>query len=276
MSNKANHCLKATLRLANRLTGKTVVVVGAGGNLGPVWVKALLSEGAHVVAAGLDASQDDTLANLASGQPGGLDIVNLDISNPNGVDAKALVGDRGHRSIEGVVLNAGIDSIPGSGKVALADYSFSDWKQVFDVNVFGIVSALNALVPYLANPSSVVTLGSMYGVVSPKAHLYEHFNDGEGSMKNPAYGASKAALLTVTKQYGTYLAPQGVRVNMLTLGGVAAGQDQEFVSKFVDHVPQGRMVGRDELPGALIFLISDDSSAMTGHNMIVDGGYTTW
>jgi NAD(P)-dependent dehydrogenase (short-subunit alcohol dehydrogenase family) len=63
---------------------------------------------------------------------------------------------------------------------------------------------------------------------------------------------------------------------MLTLGGVAAGQDPEFVSKFVDHVPQGRMVERDELPGALIFLISDDSSAMTGHNLVVDGGYTTW
>ena len=276
MSSKVNHCLKATLRLANRLTGKTVVVVGAGGNLGPVWVKALLSEGAHVIAAGLDASRDDTLATLASAHAGELDIVDLDISDPGGVEAKSLLGDRGLHSIDGVVLNAGIDSIPGTGKVALADYSFSDWQQVFDVNVFGIVSTMNALVPYLANPSSVVTLGSMYGVVSPKAHLYDHFNNGAGSMKNPAYGASKAALLAVTQQYGTYLAPQGVRVNMLTLGGVAAGQDQEFVTKFLDHVPQGRMVERDELPGALVFLISDDSSAMTGHNMIVDGGYTTW
>ena len=276
MSSKANRCLKATSRLSNRLTGKTVVVVGAGGNLGPVWVTALLSEGAHVIAAGLDAIRDETLASLASVHAGELDVVDLDISDPGGVGAKALVGDRGLRSIHGVVLNAGIDSVPGTGKVALAGYSFSDWQQVFDVNVFGIVSTLNALIPYLANPSSVVTLGSMYGVVSPKAPLYDHFNDGAGSVKNPAYGASKAALLSVTKQYGTYLAPQGIRVNMLTLGGVAAGQDTEFVSKFVEHVPQGRMVERDELPGALVFLISDDSSAMTGHNMIVDGGYTTW
>jgi NAD(P)-dependent dehydrogenase (short-subunit alcohol dehydrogenase family) len=265
-----------TLRLANRLTGKTVVVVGAGGNLGPVWVKALLSEGADVIAAGLDASLDGTLTGLVSAHADQLEVVDLDISDSAGVDAKALVGGRGLGSIDGVVLNAGIDSVPGTGEVALADYSFSDWQHVFDVNVFGIVSTLNSLVPYLANPSSVVTLGSMYGVVSPKAHLYDHFNDGAGSMKNPAYGASKAALLAVTQQYGTYLAPQGVRVNMLTLGGVAAGQDPEFVSKFVDHVPQGRMVERDELPGALIFLISDDSSAMTGHNLIVDGGYTTW
>jgi enoyl-[acyl-carrier-protein] reductase (NADH) len=63
---------------------------------------------------------------------------------------------------------------------------------------------------------------------------------------------------------------------MLTLGGVAAGQDEEFVSKFTQHVPQARMVPREELPGALTFLLSDDSLSMTGHNLIVDGGYTTW
>jgi len=262
--------------LANRLTGKTVVVVGAGGNLGPIWVRALVDEGAHVIAAGLDATQDQALTDLVSAHPDALDIVDLDISDPGGVDQQALLADRGVGSIDGVVLNAGIDSVPGTGKVALADYSFSDWQHVFDVNVFGIVSVLNALTPYLANSSSVVTLGSMYGVVSPKAGLYDHFNDGAGSMKNPAYGASKAALLAVTKQYGTYFAPRGIRVNMLTLGGVAAGQDEEFVSKFVDHVPQGRMINREELPGALVFLLSSDSAAMTGHNLIVDGGYTTW
>jgi NAD(P)-dependent dehydrogenase (short-subunit alcohol dehydrogenase family) len=264
------------LRLANRLQGKTVVVVGAGGNLGPVWVESLLGEGANVVACGLGATDDPTLGVLGATSGGALRVIDLDIARPGGVDVTALVGDRDHHSIAGVVLNAGIDSIPGSGKIGLGDYSFDDWQSVFQVNVFGVVAVLNSLLPYLANPSSVVTMGSMYGVVSPKPAMYSHFNDGAGSMKNPAYGASKAALLAVTKQYATYLAPQGIRVNMLTLGGVAAGQDEEFVSKFTGHVPQGRMVPRDELPGALTFLLSDDSRSMTGHNLIVDGGYTTW
>ena len=116
----------------------------------------------------------------------------------------------------------------------------------------------------------------MYGVVSPKPALYAHFNEGAGSMKNPAYSASKAALLAVTKQYATYLAPEGIRVNMLTLGGVAAGQDAQFVTKFVQHVPQGRMVPREELAGALVFLLSESALSMTGQNLIVDGGYTSW
>jgi enoyl-[acyl-carrier-protein] reductase (NADH) len=63
---------------------------------------------------------------------------------------------------------------------------------------------------------------------------------------------------------------------MLTLGGVEAGQDPEFVRKFERHAPQERMVPRQELPGAMVFLLSDDSLSMTGQNVMVDGGYTTW
>jgi NAD(P)-dependent dehydrogenase (short-subunit alcohol dehydrogenase family) len=263
-------------RLGSRLDGKTVVVVGAAGNLGPVWLKALLDEGAHVVGCGLGTTTDSALVAMASTAAERLGLVELDIAQPDLPGFNGLVGSLTKGSVHGIVLNAGIDSIPGTGKTTLADYSFDDWQSMFAVNLFGVVGALNSLLPYLANPSSVVTLGSMYGVVSPKAEMYSHFNDGTGSMKNPAYGASKAALLAVTQQYGTYLAPKGIRVNMLTLGGVAAGQDSQFVAKFEGHVPQGRMVPRTELPGSLVYLISDDSLSMTGHNLIVDGGYTTW
>jgi NAD(P)-dependent dehydrogenase (short-subunit alcohol dehydrogenase family) len=207
---------------------------------------------------------------------GRLSLVDLDIAQPGLPGFDAVVESLAPGSVHGVVLNAGIDSVPGTGKTTLADYSFDDWQSMFAVNVFGVVGVLNSLLPYLANPSSVVTLGSMYGVVSPKAEMYAHFSEGTGSLKNPAYGASKAALLALTKQYGTYLAPKGIRVNMLTLGGVAAGQDSQFVAKFEGHVPQGRMVPREELPGSLVYLLSDDSLSMTGQNLIVDGGYTTW
>jgi len=263
-------------RLGSRLDGKTVVVVGAAGNLGPVWVKALLDEGAHVVGCGVGTSTDSALAAIASDVGERLLLVDLDIAQPGLPGFDAVVESMSPGSVHGVVLNAGIDSVPGTGKTTVADYSFDDWQSMFAVNVFGVVGVVNSLLPYLAKPSSVVTLGSMYGVVSPKADMYSHFNDGTGSMKNPAYGASKAALLAVTKQYGTYLAPKGIRVNMLTLGGVAAGQDPEFVAKFEGHVPQGRMVPREELPGSLVYLLSDDSLSMTGQNLIVDGGYTTW
>lgn len=260
-------------RLANRLAGHTVVVVGAAGNLGPTWVSAALDEGARVIACGLGSTSDQKLVEMASTE---LTLLDLDITKPGSATFAPLIDSLGGGTVDGVVINAGIDSVPGTGKFSLEDYSAEDWHSVFLVNVFGVIASLNALIPHLANPSSIVTLGSMYGVVSPKPEMYSHFNGGAGSMKNPAYGASKAALLAATRQYGTYLAPRGVRVNMLTLGGVAAGQDDDFVRKFESHVPQGRMVPREELPGALVFLLSSDSTSMTGHNLVVDGGYTAW
>jgi NAD(P)-dependent dehydrogenase (short-subunit alcohol dehydrogenase family) len=178
--------------------------------------------------------------------------------------------------LDGVVLNAGIDSLPGSGRTRLQDYELADWQRVFSVNVFGVVGVLNAVIPALSASSSVVMLGSLYGMVSPKPALYSHFNNGQGSLKHPAYGASKAALVAVAKQYGTHLAPHGVRVNTLTLGGVAADQDAEFVEKFETHVPQGTMLSREDIVGAMMFLLSDESRAMTGQNVIVDGGFTAW
>jgi NAD(P)-dependent dehydrogenase (short-subunit alcohol dehydrogenase family) len=263
--------------LPERLTGKTVLVVGADGNLGPLWVEAALAEGASVLGIGLNALTDPALARLATTYSG-LSVANVDITDHVTLEALETALDLMAKdlTIDGVILNAGIDSLPGSGRENLEDYDIAEWQRVFSVNVFGVVGVLNTVIPVLGNPSSVVMLGSLYGLVSPKPALYSHFNEGKGSVKHPAYGASKAALVAVAKQYGTHLAPRGVRVNTLTLGGVAAGQDPDFVAKFEAHVPQSTMLSRDDLTGAMTFLLSDESRAMTGQNVIVDGGFTAW
>jgi NAD(P)-dependent dehydrogenase (short-subunit alcohol dehydrogenase family) len=116
----------------------------------------------------------------------------------------------------------------------------------------------------------------MYAIVSPSPSLYSHFNSGLGSIKNPAYGASKAALISLCNQYATHFAPTGQRFNLLTLGGIAGSQDEEFKEKFNRKVPMQRMGNPDELGGALVFLLSSASSYMTGHNLILDGGFTKW
>lgn len=264
--------------MPKRLNGKTIVVVGAAGNLGPRWVRGLLDEGARVVGVGLGVSADGDLAQCLSDYPGQLVTGEVDITQPMSLEgfgsACGIVLEP--RSVDGVVMSAGIDSLPGTGKQSLTDYDMAEWDRVFRVNVFGVIAVLNTLVPALANPSSVAFLGSLYGIVSPKPALYSHFNDGAGSIKHPAYGASKAALVAAGRQYATHLAPHGVRVNTLTLGGVAAGQDSDFVHKFGEHVPSGTMLAAGDVIGPLIFLMSDDSVAMTGHNLVVDGGFTAW
>jgi len=264
--------------LPDRLLGKTVLVVGAAGNLGPTWVSTLLAEGATVLGVGLGVASDKELVRLGETWGEKLRCHEVDITSD--VDLAELADSLGFPlvggSVHGVVMNAGIDSIPGTGETSLEDYDRTEWERLFRVNVFGVIGMMNTLIPVLANPSSVVMLGSLYGLVSPKPELYSHFNSGKGSIKHPAYGASKAALVAAARQYATHYAGSGIRVNTLTLGGVAAGQDEDFVRKFESHVPQGTMLTTNGIVGAMVFLLSDDSRGMTGHNMVVDGGFTAW
>ena len=263
--------------MPERLQEKTVLIVGADGNLGPVWVNALLEEGASVLGLGLQATEEPQLQALVE-QGMSLVLGDIDLSHPVVLqDIERSLGiSLAEASLDGVVMNAGIDSVPGQGKTSLIEYDRAEWSRVFDVNVFGIVDVLNSVMSSLATPSSVVMLGSMYGMVAPNSHLMSHLDSGKGQVKHPAYGASKAALMAVARQYGTNLAQQGVRVNTLTLGGVRAGQDAEFREKYSAMVPMGRMLELDELTGAMLFLLSDDSRAMTGQNVVVDGGFTAW
>ncbi len=92
----------------------------------------------------------------------------------------------------------------------------------------------------------------------------------------PAYGASKAAVVNLTRYLATLWASKGVRVNTLSPGGVLGGQDDEFKRKFCRRVPLGRMATEEDLTGPLLFLASEASRYVTGTELIVDGGFTAW
>ena len=255
-----------------------MLVVGAAGNLGPVWVQAVLDEGARVIGIGLGVNSDEKLAALSQKHSSSVDLYEVDLTagfNPNQF-MEDLSQTHGISAWDGLVLNAGKDSPPGAGTSEVTGYSPEDWREVFEINVFSLVRVVNGMVPFLANPSSVVSIGSIYALVSPKPELYSHFFSGSGFCKSPAYGSSKAAMLATVRQYATHLIENGVRFNTLTLGGVEGNQDKEFIRKFSSHSPQGGLVDPNTLGGALVFLLSTDASSMTGQNLVVDGGYLAW
>jgi NAD(P)-dependent dehydrogenase (short-subunit alcohol dehydrogenase family) len=106
--------------------------------------------------------------------------------------------------------------------------------------------------------------------------LYSHFNDGKGATKNPAYAASKAALASAVRQYGTNLASRGLRVNMLSPGGVLGAQDEHFLTKFRSKTPSGKMINPAILGDHLVYLLSYMSTSLVGQNLIIDDGYSVW
>ena len=127
-----------------------------------------------------------------------------------------------------------------------------------------------------AGQGSIIYIGSLYASVSPDERFYDHIKSDPPFLKPPAYGASKAAVVNLTRYLATLWAPHGVRVNALSPGGVLGGQDEDFKRKFCSRVPLGRMADAQDLRGPLVFLASQASSYVTGIELIVDGGFTAW
>jgi NAD(P)-dependent dehydrogenase (short-subunit alcohol dehydrogenase family) len=120
--------------------------------------------------------------------------------------------------------------------------------------------------------ASIINITSMYGVVAANPKLYE-----DAPRQSPIhYNVAKAALIHLTKELSVRLAPRNIRVNSIAYGGVAGRGDKAFEARYASLVPTGRMLREDEIAGAVAFLASAASSGMTGHNLVVDGGWSAW
>jgi NAD(P)-dependent dehydrogenase (short-subunit alcohol dehydrogenase family) len=262
------------------LVGQVAVVTGACGRLGPIWCEALLDAGASVV--GFDLSQAAASEGLKGVQQTAGD--RLRLFRADVLDRPSLLRVRDQCEADGtaptiLVNNAGIDQPPGpAATYRLEDIPLEMFRGVLEVNLIGAFQAIQVFGPGMlrAGKGSIINIGSLYAAVSPDARFYDHLPADPPFLKPPGYGASKAALVNLTRYFATHWGPHGVRVNALSPGGVEGGQDPEFKRKFMARVPLGRMAAAQDLRGPLIFLASDASSYVTGVELRVDGGFTSW
>jgi NAD(P)-dependent dehydrogenase (short-subunit alcohol dehydrogenase family) len=247
------------------IEGSVAVVTGASGNLGPVWIKALAGAGATVVGIDLEETQVDGAVAVEQG----------DIRDVEAITAlsQRIAEQRGEPRI--LVNNAGIDQPPGPGAGGdVQDIPIDQFRKVLDVNIAGTFNVTRAIGSRMARSGrgSIVNIGSLYAGIAPVPSFYDHLVPA--FLKPPAYGASKAAVVNLTKYFARLWGSSGVRVNALSPGGVAGGQDPEFVRKFSARVPLGRLASPEELAEPLLFLASEQSRYITGHELLVDGGFT--
>jgi NAD(P)-dependent dehydrogenase (short-subunit alcohol dehydrogenase family) len=253
------------------LAGAVAIVTGALGKLGPVWIAALADAGATVV--GIDARADGAEA------PRGCSALETgDVAERESLEAvrDRVLADHGVPSV--LVSNAGIDQPPGSTDrtYRIEDVPLDDFRRTLDVNLAGVFNSTQVFGAPMrdAGRGSIVNIGSLYASIAPEPRFYDHIEADPPFLKPAAYGASKAGVINLTRYFARLWGPHGVRVNALSPGGVAGGQDDEFVRKYSARVPLGRMADASELAAPLVFLASDASRYVTGHELRVDGGFT--
>jgi NAD(P)-dependent dehydrogenase (short-subunit alcohol dehydrogenase family) len=265
------------------VAGRVVIVTGGLGQLGRQYVLALLDRGAHVAVFDVGVGDARVAAQYgARAQDPNLLIVDVDVTSRASIEA-------GTRTVEerlgvpyGLVNNAALDSppdSPASETGPFENYPEASFDRVMDVNVKGVFLCMQVVGGRMAEAGrgSIVNISSIYGLVSPNQSLYEYRRTaGESFYKPVAYAASKSALFNLTRYAATYWARAGVRVNTLTLAGVFNNQDERFIRAYGERMPMTRMAREDEYNGAVVFLLSDASSYMTGSNLVVDGGWTAW
>ena len=128
-----------------------------------------------------------------------------------------------------------------------------------------------------SNGGTIVQTASIYGFLAPDQRIYEGSKYLGHQINSPAvYAASKAAVIGLTKYLASYWGNKRIRVNAISPGGVESGQNKQFNENYSSRVPMGRMAELNEIEAALLFLVSDSSSYITGQNLVVDGGLSSW
>jgi NAD(P)-dependent dehydrogenase (short-subunit alcohol dehydrogenase family) len=225
------------------LTGKTALLVGAAGNLGPVWGKTLLDAGVMVYAIG-QPFQDFTEDSI-----------------------KWIDSIRGYR-VDIIVCNAAID-IPPS---CVGARFFTDFEKIIQVNVNAHARVIEQCLPYMIMQGEgvIILIGSIMGYIGADWRNYS------GGFEKPcAYNCSKAALQqlarSITVQYGRY----GIRAVCPGFGPVDTGKlSSDFLNKIRPQIPMGRPVSIDSLKRTLLYACCCDDLA--GEDWLIDGGYTKW
>lgn len=268
------------------LDGKTAVITGASGFLGRTFVRALLTNGARIVALGRSARLQREAKEWE--REFGDDKVAYFQIDMYDIEAFSRVLDEiahSEKTID-VLINNAHELGPGTGfnvpEGSLDNATMDTWMRNLTGGVYWAALTTQKIGMRMKqqHSGSVINISTMYALVAPRPQLYA----GTEFINPPGYSASKAALLSFTRYVASFWGPHGIRANALLPGPFSNTEDDSGAntvdqnSPFLERLRACTCLGRigkpHELVGALLFLASDASSYMTGQALVVDGGWT--
>ena len=240
------------------LNNKVIVVTGGNGLLGKEITSAFRNKGAVVIAA--DIKFDNK----------GVHDIFLDITDEESVRKGIRFLLERHERIDGWVNNAYPRTSDWGAK--FEDISLESWRKNVDMHLNGYFLCCQMVLEQMKKQGfgSLINMSSIYGLVGPDFNIYE-----KTEMTMPAaYAAIKGGLNNLTRYLASYYGPYQIRINTVSPGGIFDNQPKAFIENYNNKVPMRRMGSPKDIVSAVYFLLCDESEYITGHNLVVDGGWS--
>lgn len=252
-----------------RLDERVALVTGGGGTLGTAISETLAAAGATVMVASRDIDRCEQVAAGIRDGGGSANAIALDLADSSSIDAALATTRERHGSLD-ILVNNAITHIPGN----VETYALADWEASMRVDATGwfriTQGALTGMLA--AGAGNIVSIASILGRVSADERLYPRGLDGF----RPHYFFVKAGVVGFTRFLAATYAHRGIRANVVSPGGIETDPPRSDSAGFRERTPMRRLGRPDEISQAVRFLVSDASSYVTGHELVVDGGYTAW
>lgn len=254
------------------LSGRVVVVVGGAGRIGPAVCRALGKHGAEVVIADVNREAGESVAAEVGGE-----FLECDVTDDESITTMFEQLDAEFGRLDAQV-NMPYPRNEEYGTEFL-ERTVESWRQQIDAQLTSYAALCQGAVQAMSGNESgdspdggtIINFGSSYGIQAPDFSVYR---DADMAASPAHYSASKGAILNLTRYLAAYLGPRGIRVNAVSPGGVFDEQDTAFVRRYEENTPLGRMAEPEDVAGAVVYLASDAASYVTGHNLVIDGGWT--
>lgn len=257
------------------LKGKVAIVTGGAGFFGTPISIALAEAGAQVIIASRNGEKCREFAATIRERGLLAEGMALDLENETSITGFVNAVKQQYGRIDVLVNNA----VSREGFKNLEDIDTESWEKAQRINSTGLVLITRAVVPFMKEQGggSIINIGSIQGAVGPNFPVY-----GDTGMTSPLnYTYDKWGMVGFTKWLANYYGKYNIRANCISPGGYGPGVAQmtgkeEFIENYKRLTPLGRFAVDDDIKGPVVFMASDAAAFITGHNLLVDGGWTSW